>query len=53
MAYLPDYKHEVFPTEPQKGKLYKILRQVRIQWNHAVTKRKKLKLALASGAGTE
>lgn len=49
MAHLLNYKYEIFPTKPQKEQLYRILRQVRIQWNRAVTIRKKLKDALRSG----
>jgi transposase len=49
MAHLLNYKFEIFPTKPQRDQLYKILRQVRIQWNRAVTIRRKLKRALVSG----
>jgi len=49
MAHLLNYKYEIFPTKPQRYQLYKILRQVRLQWNRAVTTRKKLKRALISG----
>lgn len=49
MAHLLNYKYEIFPTKPQKDQLYKVLRQVRLQWNRAVTIRKKLKRALTSG----
>ena len=49
MAHLLNYKYEIFPTKPQRYQLYKILRQVRLQWNRAVTIQKKLKRALTSG----
>ncbi len=52
MAHLLNYKYEIFPTKPQRGQLYTLLRQVRLQWNRAVTTRKKLKRALASGQFT-
>jgi len=49
MAKILNYKYEIFPTKPQREQLYKILRQTRLQWNRAVTIRKKLKRALSSG----
>ncbi len=49
MAHLLNYKYEIFPTKPQRYQLFKILRQVRLQWNRAVTIRKKLIRALTSG----
>ena len=49
MPHLLNYKYEIFPTKPQRHQLYKILREGRIQWNRAVTVRKKLKRALTSG----
>ncbi len=49
MAHLLNYKYEIFPTNPQRSQLYKILRQTRLQWNRAVTIRRKLKRALKSG----
>ncbi len=49
MTNLLNYKFEIFPTKPQRNQLFKTLRQVRIQWNRAVTIRKKLKGALVSG----
>ncbi|MBI4824737.1 MAG: transposase [Nitrospirae bacterium] len=48
MAIL-NYKYEIFPTQPQRAQLNKILRGTRIQWNKAVTIRRKLKTALNSG----
>ncbi len=49
MAHLLNYKYEIFPTKPQRMQLNRILRQTRIQWNKAVTIRKKLKAALVAG----
>lgn len=49
MPNLLNYKYEIFPTAPQKAQLYRILRESKIQWNKAVTIRKKLKAALVSG----
>lgn len=49
MPHLLNFKYEIFPTAPQKDQLHKILRQVKIQWNKAVTIRRKLKQALTSG----
>lgn len=49
MANLLNYKYEIFPTKPQRSQLYRILRESKIQWNKAVTIRKKLKRALVSG----
>lgn len=43
-----NYKFEIFPTLPQKKLLNAILRQEKLQWNKAVTVRKKLKAALVS-----
>jgi transposase len=44
-----NYKYEIFPTAPQRLQLNKILRQTKLQWNRAVTIRKKLKAALIAG----
>ena len=49
MANILNYKYEIFPTKPQRAQLNRILRESRIQWNKAVTIRKKLKTALLSG----
>ena len=49
MANLLNYKYEIFPTQPQRKQLNKILKQAKIQWNKAVTIRKKLKSALIAG----
>ncbi|MBI4697894.1 MAG: transposase [Nitrospirae bacterium] len=49
MANILNYKYEIFPTRPQRYQLNRILRESRIQWNKAVTIRKKLKTALLSG----
>ena len=49
MANLLNYKYEIFPTEPQRRQLNRILRESRLQWNKAVTIRKKLKGALEAG----
>lgn len=49
MPNLLNYKYEIFPTRPQRAQLYRILRESKIQWNKAVTIRKKLKNALCSG----
>ena len=46
---LLNYKYEIFPTSPQRRQLGKILKHSKIQWNKAVTIRKKLKSALISG----
>ncbi|MHB8231942.1 MAG: RNA-guided endonuclease InsQ/TnpB family protein [bacterium] len=43
-----NYKYEIFPTAPQKRLLNTVLRQGKLQWNRAVTIRKKLKAALVS-----
>lgn len=43
-----NYKYEIFPTAPQKRRLNTVLWQERLQWNKAVTIRKKLKAALVS-----
>lgn len=43
-----NYKFEIFPTVPQKKLLNAVLRQEKMQWNKAVTIRKKLKAALVS-----
>lgn len=48
MANLLNYKYEIFPTLPQRVQLNKILRGTKIQWNKAVTIRRKLKTALNS-----
>lgn len=47
MANVLNYKYEIFPTQPQKAQLNKILREGRIQWNKAVNIRRKLKTALS------
>ncbi len=49
MANLLNYKYEIFPTEPQRKQLNRILRESRLQWNKAVTIRKKLKRAFEAG----
>ncbi|HEX9860306.1 MAG TPA: helix-turn-helix domain-containing protein, partial [Nitrospirota bacterium] len=49
MANILNYKYEIFPTAPQRTQLNKILRGTRLQWNKAVTIRKKLKRALIAG----
>lgn len=49
MAHLLNYRYEIFPTTPQRQKLNKILREAKIQWNKAVTIRRKLKTALNKG----
>lgn len=49
MKHLLNYKFEIFPTAPQKKQLNRILRESRLQWNKAVTIRKKLKSALNKG----
>lgn len=49
MANILNYKYEIFPTSPQRVQLNKILRETKIQWNKAVTIRRKLKTALVSG----
>lgn len=49
MANLLNYKYEIYPTRPQRQQLNRILRESRIQWNKAVTIRRKLKRSLASG----
>ena len=43
-----NYKFEIFPTAPQRKRLNTVLRHERLQWNKAVTVRKKLKAALVS-----
>lgn len=48
MANLLNYKYEIFPTKPQRIQLHRILRESKIQWNKAVTIRKKIKRALVS-----
>ena len=49
MPHLLNYKYEIFPTKPQRTQLNKILRQTKIQWNKAVTIRRKLKASLLAG----
>jgi len=49
MANILNYKYEIFPTNPQRAQLNRILRETKIQWNKAVTIRRKLKTALVSG----
>lgn len=49
MANVLNYKYEMFPTQPQRTQLNRILREGRIQWNKAVNVRKKLKTALQKG----
>ncbi|HHT9124771.1 MAG TPA: zinc ribbon domain-containing protein [Candidatus Brocadiia bacterium] len=49
MANLLNYKFEIFPTDPQRAQLNRILYEGRRQWNKAVTIRKKLKTALLTG----
>lgn len=49
MANILNYKYEIFPTKPQRAQLNRILRETKIQWNKAVTVRRKLKTALVSG----
>ena len=49
MANILNYKYEIFPTKPQRSQLNRILRETKIQWNKAVTIRRKLKTALVSG----
>jgi hypothetical protein len=49
MAKLLNYKFEIFPTRPQRLQLNQILKQSRIQWNKAVTIRRKLRRSLFSG----
>lgn len=49
MANLLNYRYEIFPTRPQRLKLGRVLRQTKIQWNKAVTIRRKLKRSLISG----
>jgi len=49
MKHLLNYKYEIFPTKPQREQLNRTFRQTKIQWNKAVTIRKKLKSALMSG----
>lgn len=49
MANILNYKYEIFPTSPQRAQLNRILRETKIQWNKAVTIRRKLKTALVSG----
>jgi hypothetical protein len=46
-----NYKYEIFPTEPQRHHLLRILKQSRIQWNKAVMIRRKLRAPLHSGFG--
>lgn len=48
MANLLNYKFEIFPTDPQRAQLNRILYEGRRQWNKAVTIRKKLKTALST-----
>lgn len=49
MPNILNHKYEIFPTQPQREQLNIILREGRIQWNKAVTIRRKLRTALISG----
>jgi hypothetical protein len=49
MAHILNYKYEIFPTKPERNQLFRIPGYSSIQWNRAVTIRKKLKQAVASG----
>jgi len=49
MPNVLNYKYEIFPTRPQRAQINRVLREARIQWNKAVTVRKKLKKTLVSG----
>jgi len=49
MANLLNYKFEIYPTHPQRQQLNRVLREGRLQWNRAVTIRRKLKRALITG----